>query len=146
MFCADEKADGERIDKLTGLCRDALSEGKILPLYGLFLSEALVEKDYVDHAVDLLDALGDRRLNPVERAMVKRILIKGLCGIDFKLGRMRIAPRFEKFRIMFSYKAQNVDVDYAFRFWDGIEINGLKYNNLDYADLNGYNRDIRIRL
>jgi hypothetical protein len=47
---------------------------------------------------------------------------------------------------MFPYKRFNVDIDYAFRFWDGVEINGLKYNNLDYADLKGYNRDISIRL
>jgi hypothetical protein len=146
LIAAGKRPGEEIIDKAASSCERALKEGRLKPLYALLLSRGLIEGDFVDQAISVLNALKEYSLNPIERALLKEIVIGGLCGVGFKFGRIKVTPRFEKYRMMFPYKRFNVDIDYAFRFWDGVEINGLKYNNLDYADLKGYNRDISIRL
>lgn len=146
LAAAGEKPAEEAIDKAAGSCGELLKEGRLKPLYALLLARGLTEGDFVDHAVSVLDALKEAPLNPVESALLKSIIIEGLCGVSFKFGKIKIAPRFEKYRMLFPYNGLGVEIDYAFRFWDGVEINGLKYNHLDYADLKGYNRDILIRL
>ena len=85
-------------------------------------------------------------LNAVERAFAGVIIYSRLSGVDFKCGLMNIKPKCKNYKLSFDYNGNKVEIDYNKYRNDGLTIDDLRFNNLDYICLKAYNKDVYISL
>lgn len=145
---ADRKKVLDSIKKLIlkGGLKEKFSEKGSVTLKILLAFIFLKEKEF--KAADLLteSLLTHDSFNPLEALLIKCLLFSGYFGLKFKCGYLSVKPAADSFKILFDHNGKAVNIDYGKDAYSGLTIDGLRFNNLDYICLKGYNKDINIRL
>lgn len=149
LLCGGARLKNEVIKKLENIIyneNENIKLSDINVLYQLLYAEYLLKENKTETAVNILSRLKDRELNLLENLFLKSLIINGFLNIEFKFGHIKIKPKINKFDLEFDYNLNKISINKDELSGDGLIIDGLRFNNLDYIHLKGYNKDVNIRL
>ncbi|MDD4003386.1 MAG: hypothetical protein PHE12_04240 [Clostridia bacterium] len=93
----------------------------------------------------LLSSLNYRNITLTESLLLKKAIIGCLAGINYRQGMLKAKPLCGEYKIIISNQNKSVVIEHKKnQKADATEIGGITFNNVDYINLSGYNKDIFI--
>jgi hypothetical protein len=94
---------------------------------------------------DLLSSLYYRDITLTESLLLKKAIIGCLAGINYRQGMLKAKPVCGEYKIVIKDNSKSVIIEHKNNHSaDTADIGGITFNNVDYINLNGYNKDIFI--
>lgn len=139
ILCGGENSE-EYINKLI----DTESFDKISPFLQILTASKTIIKTNSKYLEKMYSSFKKQSLNAFENTALQSLIIKNICGIEFKNGHMSVNPCNDNYIIEFNYDGNLIIINNKGMYNGGKMIDGLLFNNLDYIPLKGYNKNIEI--